>query len=399
MNNKILFCGSSVPNEIEYQIKDISAAGNRFQNNFVDNLTDLGNAVEVLSFIGVPILDNIKSELLNPVTTEIMRATKTSGLGSDFIDQSIKRTYLFKQDSTYGAIKNYHKQLKKKLGNCNTVICYNVIYAWLTLPFMAKKAKVKSILILADYSGPECFSNIARKIYAYLQLYTMRRFDVVVGLSDNIESKLTRRQRFVLMEGGIDQSLLDYFGEDSQNELIPIVVTKKSETILMYSGLLSEVTGVNLLLEAMALIKNPDIRLVITGKGDLEYMVRSACKLDKRIIFKGHLQYNEYLKCMKEADILINPRNMDMPENQNNFPSKIIDYLAAGKVILSTRFAGWKKYRDNIFFCDSTGEIIARNIEYLLKINDKVSGNVYEVNRKTASGFEWKTQIKELLEG
>lgn len=50
---KILFCGIAVPEEVECQVKDISAAGNRFQNNVIKNLEMLGHEVTVVSYVAV----------------------------------------------------------------------------------------------------------------------------------------------------------------------------------------------------------------------------------------------------------------------------------------------------------------------------------------------------------
>ena len=52
---KILFCGIAVPEEVECRVKDISAAGNRFQNNVIKNLKALGHEVIVVSYVSIPI--------------------------------------------------------------------------------------------------------------------------------------------------------------------------------------------------------------------------------------------------------------------------------------------------------------------------------------------------------
>ena len=61
---KILFCGTMVPETIEYQIKNISAAGNRFQNNMINNLKSLGHKVDTVSYIAVNIPKALRDELL-----------------------------------------------------------------------------------------------------------------------------------------------------------------------------------------------------------------------------------------------------------------------------------------------------------------------------------------------
>lgn len=190
------------------------------------------------------------------------------------------------------------------------------------------------------------------------------------------------------MEGGIDEELYDSFVYRSHEEGAPIT--------FMYSGLLNHVTGVNLLLDAMKQVERQDIRLWISGKGELEEAVKTAAEEDDRICYLGHLPYEEYIRKLQEADVLVNPRDMSLPENQNNFPSKIMDYLAAGKVIVSTRFAGWEMFEENIFFCgDSVNDIG----EYFEHVKERLPEEkiVFKRNREKAKGFEWSVQLKRLL--
>ena len=359
----ILFCGTMVPEETEYKVKDISAAGNRFQNNMIKNLKRAGCKVISCSFLGVKIPADIKRKL--------------------------KGNYVFKDEGLLKGIWEYHKLLKRTMSDTETVMCYNIAYAWLILPFMTKKRDKQSIAIVADYSESISYRSISGKLYAKLQLWSMRRFDVVIGLSENIKYKLRGKQKFVLMEGGIDDELYDAFLYKPHKEGRPITY--------MYSGLLNHVTGINLLLEAIKNIERQDIRLLVSGKGELEKEVIQAAREDDRICYLGHLPYEEYIRQLQEADVLVNPRDMKLPENQNNFPSKIMDYLAAGKVIISTKFAGWEKFEENIVFCESSVDGLRVCTESMIR-NFTNESEIFRINREKAIQFKWSTQLKRILE-
>ncbi len=352
---KILFCGTMVPEEIEYQVKDISAAGNRFQNNMIRNLKRAGYEVTSCSFLGMNIPDSVKKQL--------------------------KGNYVFKDSGLLRGIQEYSGLIKRTMSDTETVICYNIAYAWLILPLMAKRRHKRSIVIVADYSESVSYKSIAGKVYAGLQLWSMRQFDTVVGLSENIKDKLRKKQCFILMEGGIDEELYNAFSYRPHKKGAPI--------IFMYAGLLNHVTGVNLLLDAMKQVKRQDIRLWISGKGELEEAVRAAAKEDDRICYLGHLPYEEYIQKLEEADVLVNPRDMSLPENRNNFPSKIMDYLAAGKMIVSTRFAGWERFEENIVFCENGEDCLEVCLEMVMD-----QRKVFQKNRERAKQFEWGIQLK-----
>lgn len=362
---KILFCGSMVPEQVEYQVKDISGAGNRFQNNMINNLREAGHEVIECSFLGM----KIPAE-----TAKLLRGN-----------------YVIKKNGNMlKSIRAFEMLLKEAMGDTSVVICYNITYAWLTLPFLAKKRGKKSIVILADYSEEESYTSAAKKLYAKLQRFSMRRFDLVVGLSGNIQGMLKKRQKFLLMEGGIDRKLYDSFSSYKPH-------AEGQPLTLMYSGLLNHVTGVDLLLEAMKQVKRRDIRLIISGRGELEKEIQAAAETDDRIRFLGYLAYDEYVRQLQDADILLNPRNMELPENRNNFPSKILDYLATGKPVISTRFAGWEKFEEAIFFCGSSAEELGNCME---NAEDRIadSETVFSCNRKRAAWFIWDEQLKRILE-
>lgn len=369
MSDKLLFCGTNVPDTIEYKVKYISAAGNRFQNNVIANLKSLSYEIKNLSFIGVPLPDEIITELKS---------------------DSLTKDYLTYPKSGFASILGFHKLLKQEINDSELVMCYNITYAWLLLPFICRKKRKKSCVILADYSGVESYTSLFRKLYAKAQLLSLRNYDLVVGLSANIHGKLKAKQKFILMEGGIDDTFYRFFNK-------PKVKNGNEPVVIMYSGLLSKVTGVDLLLEAITKTDHNNVRFVITGKGDLEEQVKKAAKEDDRIDFKGHLSYENYMEELQSCDILINPRNMNLPENQNNFPSKIMDYIATGKLIISTKFVGWERFEETIAFCQCDENSLAFAIQNAISESEKGNALVYEKNREFASQFAWNNQINKIM--
>ncbi len=369
-NLKILFCGIAVPEEVECRVKDISAAGNRFQNNVIKNLEMLGHEMAVVSYVAVPVPEIFRKKLQD--TGDRKYIVRES--------QGWKETYI--------AVKKCRRAVKKLIETADCVICYNIFYSYYFLTWIARKYTKKSLLILADYSGPESFKSVGRKIYACLQARMLQSFDTVICLSANTEKRLKKGQKFTLMEGGIDQEFYDSFTFQEKKNEKPVV--------FMYSGLLSRVTGVDLLLRVMEGNEDPDIRLVITGKGNLEQQVKDAVQKDARIEYKGHLSYEEYIRELQKADVLVNPRNMELPENQNNFPSKILEYLATGKRIISTKFVGWEKFEENIVFCESSVNCLEACLE-MTADQRKDERIIFQKNRDIAKQFEWGIQLNRVL--
>lgn len=371
-SEKILFCGSNVPESWEYINKNVSAAGNRFQNNMIEYIRKNSTEVFNLSYIGFPMQRGIQ----NPI--------------EDFSNWEIH----VKNNNLLKEVRSFYRSLKNRILDFDTIMCYNLIYVWFYLPFIAKKNKKKSILILADYTEAQNQISLVKKLYAHLQLYAMKKFDKIIGLSCEMEHKL-KHANFHLMEGGIHREVWDFFSDNK------IQSRNTGKFRVLYAGLLNQVAGIFLFIKMISLIKNEDIEFVITGKGDADLFIEEVCKKDKRIQFMGHLTYEDYLNTILSCDLLVNPRDMNLDENQNNFPSKIMDYLASGKPIISTKFAGWEKFKDIICFVASTEECLSEQVQSIYKsvklTDDLIKQNNINSRRTFAEEFLWENQIKKIL--
>ncbi|MBE3128183.1 MAG: glycosyltransferase, partial [Actinobacteria bacterium] len=153
---------------------------------------------------------------------------------------------------------------------------------------------------------------------------------------------------------------------------------------------------IDIYLKTIKLIKDKEIRFVFSGKGEMEDFLIERSREDSRIEYVGFLDEEAYLSLLSEANILINPRNMDLPQNQNNFPSKILEYLGTGKIIISTKFPNYQEFEENIFFCEANAQDIADKIEFVVKNYDNIYKKQYVINRKEAHKYDWTIQSKKI---
>lgn len=367
---RFLCVGSIVPKEYEVRMAALSNAQNRFLWNLTDELFRCGNEVQRVAYIGIPVESGIREEL---------SAERDSGI-----------KYVWKTPNILGGVFRCHKILAREVREVDCLLAYNVVYGGLLAPFIAHMRHKKTVLILADYSDVDSCESRWRKAYARIQKFVMRRYKVVIGLSENTKGMLRKKQKFILMEGGINREFYESFQ-------VPDV--RQGPIVVMYAGILEKVTGLDILLEAFNKLEDPDIRLFISGKGSLEADVRAAQQADSRISYLGCPAYEEYIQNLHKADILVNPRNMNLPENRNNFPSKIMEYLATGKMILSTRFPGWERFAEPISFCDSECEDLRTQLILLCKTCRKEPVMHHRENREFAKTYLWSEQVKKIMGG
>lgn len=109
---------------------------------------------------------------------------------------------------------------------------------------------------------------------------------------------------------------------------------------LLFSSTLDRQRGIGVLLEALAYTKE-DFILTITGRGEAEQQVRA--QKDRRIWFLGYLDYAAYKKELEETDICLNVQLAHHEFGNFSFPSKIFEYLSAGKLVISSDVADTKE--------------------------------------------------------
>lgn len=360
---KVLVCGSCMPQQFEYKIKDLAAASNQYHLNMIKALKNFAD-VKVLSYIGMDL----------------------NGIHEDEIEGKCKKVGIecvFKKGNPIRAFFEYQRKLKKLSLWADIIITYNVQYVWFGVGKWARRNGKKSVLVWADHTPISDRKNIIGKLYAYLSEVNVREYQKVVALSPNMKSYISPSQEYTVSHGCVDYNQFEDFYYKKPGEYI----------ILMFSGLLAPVTGADLLYEAIKKIQRNDIRIVVTGKGSLENIFKNL--RDERLDFRGFVTREEYRELLQEADVLINPRNMNLAENQNNFPSKILEYLATGKFIISTRYSGWKDYEGLCQFIDSTSDIIAAAIDQVKK--EDISEEIYKRNRAKASAHTWDNEIRRFV--
>ena len=122
--------------------------------------------------------------------------------------------------------------------------------------------------------------------------------------------------------------------------------------------------------------------------------VSEVAENDKRIKYLGFVSDKRYYEVLSNADVLINPRNMELLQNQNNFPSKVLEYLATGREVISTKFPGWERFTDNFRFYEGDAEILEKEINSVL--SDDLNCH-YATNRSKAENYDWSNQVDKII--
>ena len=360
----LLFLGTYLPDECVYKIEKSSQAANLFQGNLIRNLKKRNN-VKVLSYIGTPIyekyIDVLRSSLLEHKIFAVLGNTKLSKIKAVF---------------------SYYIKLFNLGKSSDLILMYNYMHISFLVVIIARILSIKTFLIVADFDDYKEEKKILRKILLWLYAKNLDNYDGLIFLSKSLYEKYKTKESLFL-EGGIETG-----------EFNDVLLNEDLSTInIIYSGLLNNVTGIDVFLNAIRKCKIDNIKFIFSGRGELVTEIEALACCDSRVEYRGFLSRKNYYKLLTQAHIFINPRNMNLPENENNFPSKILEYLASGKVILSTKFPNYEEFRENIFFCESDSNNLIKELESILKNYKDLAESIFIKNREKSKKFDWKNQV------
>lgn len=359
---KILFCGSLLPGCYEGKYEGLSAAGSQYQNNLIKALKS-SNEVRVISFINYPV---------NAEYEAIRKTAAADGIECFFTEEN--RT----------AVLQFRKRMCELANWADVAMVYNVMYPWYQIGTIMRRKDKKSILILADYTGYKEQPTVFRKAYALLNALEFRKYGKVILLSAGMKKYITKRQSFSVINGCIDWEKFKDIRKPELNGTVNMV----------YTGCLSAIAGVEIMLEAFEKISDPNIRLTITGQGGSQKELAN----DPRVEYKGFVPRDEYYSILENAHILLSPRDMKYEQNTANFPSKVLEYMATGRYVVSTKFMGFENYANHFLFAESNAEDFCNCLKEAIAGVRKDCTAFYETNRRLAYELDWSRQADRFLD-
>lgn len=184
---------------------------------------------------------------------------------------------------------------------------------------LSKKYSCKKVAILTD--SPYNLSG-AKKAYQKRCLSLSSSCDGYFSLTRGLYDLFCKNGAPCLLKMGI--------AEATGNEKM-----KFERPYMYYGGALFVKDGTKALMDAYFLAK-PNMDLYISGHGAYENAVKERAKLNPRVHYLGQISKQEHYKYINGASILLNPRIYRKSLDEVSVPSKLIEYLASGREILST---------------------------------------------------------------
>lgn len=234
-----------------------------------------------------------------------------------------------------------------------------------------KKYNIKLVTLCAELSMLRRSRKIKYQIRNRVFAFFERKFDGFILFAKPMEEVLKCQNKpHVVIEGIAPEPFGSPFS--------------KKKNIVMYAGGLGSDNNMRLLIDACRNVDNLD-ELWICGTGKDKGLVEECAKAFHKLHYYG-MQSNDVVRKMEtESKLLINLRLPTAQITRYSFPSKILEYMASGTLVLSTRLEGIPtEYYEHLLSINtlSLDEIINR-IQMVFRMSDEE----YIARAKNAQDF------------
>ena len=173
---------------------------------------------------------------------------------------------------------------------------------------------------------------------------------------------------------------------------LPYTKTSNNNLTFLYSGTLCEYNGIEELLNAFTEMHMQDIYLKIYGDGPLEAKVKTIAEEHSNIYYGGRISNEQLSKEVINADVLINCRKVPSIVNDFAFPSKIVEYMSYGKVVVSTNVSENPEFQEAVYLLENIEKTeITRTLEYIANHTDQYENKVEKSKYYLADFHDNKT--------
>ena len=232
-----------------------------------------------------------------------------------------------------------------KNNNLDAVVLYAVPTYGLQTIWLARRFKVPVMFRALDVSHKIRYSLLSpaikwveKRIYKQVDLLSANNAamaDYCQGLGARTKATMVHYQPLDLshfLQGERDRRLRKSLG------------LKAEDRVLTYMGSFFYFSGLkDAVLEfALTAAKNRRLKLLLIGGGEQEVELRKLVQnlgIQDQTVFTGFVGYKDLPKYLKIADVAVNTLQPTLVANVA-FPNKVLQYMAAGLPVVSTRLQG-----------------------------------------------------------
>lgn len=260
-----------------------------------------------------------------------------------------------------------------------------------------KRTQSKLHIILMDLGVPPARLGLSKiRMWGYKSSEKdahkyIPKLDGRIVINENMVSEYAPGKDYILIDGGINDEVI--------KRLFPLNESATKTVTYILAGMLWDQNGTKLVLDALKAHPELDVKVIFAGKGNDVPLIEEAAKTDARIQYVGMLNMDELFRVYESADVLLNLRIEE--EVDMHFPSKLLECLTMGKLVLSTPVAhaerDYGQYMEILH--DMTPEGLAKKMQVIASRSKKelletgIQARQFMLENRT-----WEKRTKEIMD-
>ena len=352
--SRAVFLGFTVPDDFArrlFQADPIpSVQTHKFAWSFASVLGQVFDRVFLLSAAPVQIFP------ITPFKSFDALEFQENGLPGVMLGASNQR--LARHASRFVACLQFTRRMRREW-TPDVVFVHGVHTPFLACAAFLRLFGIKTIVLLTDAAGvilptDGLLRRSLKKVDRFVVKALLRAANGVVTLAPALADKLAPGKPALVVPGIISASW--------QGDVLRLVKdTANPRFTVTYAGGIEENYGVKVLIEAAALLPNIDFR--VCGRGS--YLEKISTIATANVTLPGFLDQESVANELMSADLLLNPRPSALDFAALSFPSKLLEYLATGRPVMSTRIPSIPPELEGAFYyiTQETAEGLAKAIQ------------------------------------
>lgn len=313
-------------------------------------------------------------------TFEFVEKRKTNKIKIHYL-KYVNQKYI-KRISSIITVTNY---LVANVKSGDTILVYNAapVQSISLLLFRLTLRRTRIIVEFEEFHRVE--NNVVRNtLMAVGEMLGILAANDFIFSNNNIRNKI-RKVKFPLKTN----NLLSFgYKNNDANSLIELNKATEHYSIpnIVYSGRMDYVGGIDIFVDALKYIEI-ECNIYITGKCD-ENIVNKIKKLktSNKIYLLGFLPESEYFELLSNKCVCINPIRVNSSFSKFSFPSKIIQYLQTGNLVVSSAISALDSLGkiNEYIYCYHNDNSFEMAKQIINACNDMESTNKAEIIKATA---------------
>lgn len=329
----VLYLGSIISESLEeeYDLEYYSKAGDNKKRGIIASLTETGTEVTVVS----PLLGNNNSgkwyRRRQFVDEELGTTVHTPSVvdiyGLNYIWLALSTTYLV---------------IRLLLSRSFTAIIFYDFSLETALPSLVARLLLGTNIILEYEDGLFYHDNrVIRWSAKLLRRVCNPVLDGAICVNTELESVLSTE----------NTAIVRGFPSVGMPGELPDPSFQQKQPVVMFAGRMDEVRGASRFLDVVEELEESEFQFWMCGYGsetELErYEKRVRGMTNDQLQFFGTLPWEEYRDRVVSADVLVNFQDPGHPISRYTFPSKLLDFLSAGSIVVSTDMSDLRRCLDD----------------------------------------------------